>query len=114
MAMYELDGRAPELPADGKYFIADTADVIGNIRLKSGATVWFGAVLRGDVNAISVGARTSIQDGSILHVASDRLAGSGGIPLIIGDDCTVGPQTYIDTSPALSGWRSTTACCFES
>ena len=43
MAIYELDGQAPDLPADGNYFIADTATVIGKIRLLSGASVWFGA-----------------------------------------------------------------------
>ena len=47
MAIYELDGQGPEFPADGNYFVADTATLIGKIRLKSGASVWFGAVLRG-------------------------------------------------------------------
>ena len=47
MAIYELDGQAPELPADGSFFIADTATVIGKVRLLSSASVWFGAVLRG-------------------------------------------------------------------
>ena len=47
MAIYELDGQGPDLPADGNYFIADTATVIGKVRLKSSASVWFGAVLRG-------------------------------------------------------------------
>ena len=48
MAIYELDGQAPELPPDGNYFIADTATVIGKVRLHHSASVWFGAVLRGD------------------------------------------------------------------
>src|SRR5205085_7311387 len=48
MAIYQLDGQGPELPADGNYFIADTATVIGRVRLKNSASVWFGAVLRGD------------------------------------------------------------------
>ena len=47
MAIYELDGQAPELPSDGNYFIADTATVIGKVRLLGSASVWFGAVLRG-------------------------------------------------------------------
>jgi carbonic anhydrase/acetyltransferase-like protein (isoleucine patch superfamily) len=54
------------------------------------ASIWPGAVLRGDVNYIVIGARTSIQDGSILHVASARLAGADGIPLLVGEECTVG------------------------
>lgn len=48
MPIYELDGQGPEFPADGKYWIAETAVLIGRVRLKSHASVWFGAVLRGD------------------------------------------------------------------
>jgi hypothetical protein len=48
MAIYELDGQAPELPADGRYWIAETAVVIGRVRLKQDASVWWGSVLRGD------------------------------------------------------------------
>jgi carbonic anhydrase/acetyltransferase-like protein (isoleucine patch superfamily) len=88
MAIYELDGRAPELPADGKYFIADTADVIGNIRLKSGATVWFGAVLRGDNELIEIGVESNVQDNCTLH--TDK-----GYPLTIGDHCTVGHNVIL-------------------
>jgi carbonic anhydrase/acetyltransferase-like protein (isoleucine patch superfamily) len=64
--------------------------VIGRVAIGEDSSIWPGAVLRGDVNFIRIGARTSIQDGSVLHVASDRLAGEGGIPLLVGDDCTVG------------------------
>jgi carbonic anhydrase/acetyltransferase-like protein (isoleucine patch superfamily) len=66
------------------------ATVIGRVAIGEDSSIWPGAVLRGDVNFIRIGARTSIQDGSVLHVASDRLAGEGGIPLLVGDDCTVG------------------------
>ncbi len=71
-------------------WIDPAATVIGRVTIGEDASVWPGAVVRGDVNAISIGARTSIQDGSILHVASSRLAGGDGIPLIIGEECTVG------------------------
>jgi carbonic anhydrase/acetyltransferase-like protein (isoleucine patch superfamily) len=71
-------------------WIDPAATVIGRVTIGADASVWPGAVLRGDVNAISIGARTSIQDGSVLHVASARLAGGEGIPLRIGEDCTVG------------------------
>jgi hypothetical protein len=57
MAIYELDGQGPELPGDGNYFIADTAVVIGKVRLLNSASVWFGAVLRGDNEWIEVGER---------------------------------------------------------
>ena len=48
MAIFELDGETPDLPADGRYWIAETAVVIGRVRLKADASVWFGSVLRGD------------------------------------------------------------------
>ena len=62
MAIYELDGQAPDLPADGNYFIADTATVIGKVRLKADASVWFGAVLRGDNEWIEIGEGSNVQD----------------------------------------------------
>ena len=71
-------------------WIDPAAAVIGRVTLGDDASIWPGAVVRGDVNWISIGARTSIQDGSVLHVASSRLAGGDGIPLVIGEECTVG------------------------
>src|ERR1700752_2331807 len=82
MAIYELDGQAPDLPADGDYFIAETATVIGKVRLKKGASVWFGAVLRGDNEWIEVGEGSNVQDGSTCHTDL-------GFPLTIGEGCTV-------------------------
>ena len=66
MAIYELDGQGPELPADGNYFIADTATVIGKVRLLNAASVWFGAVLRGDNEWIEIGEGSNVQDNSHL------------------------------------------------
>jgi len=78
-------------PAIGRrVWIDPAAVVIGRVTIGDDASIWPGVVIRGDVNFIRIGARTSIQDNSVLHVASDRLAGEGGIPLLIGDDCTVG------------------------
>ncbi len=71
-------------------WVDPAATVIGRVTIGEDASIWPGAVVRGDVNWISVGARTSIQDGSVLHVASARLAGGEGIPLVIGEECTVG------------------------
>jgi carbonic anhydrase/acetyltransferase-like protein (isoleucine patch superfamily) len=88
MAIYELDGQAPELPSDGNYFIADTATVIGKIRLLPGASVWFGAVLRGDNEWIEIGENSNVQDNSTCH--TDR-----GFPLTIGRDCTVGHNVIL-------------------
>ena len=88
MAIYELDGQAPELPADGNYFIADTAAVIGKIRLLSGASVWFGAVLRGDNEWIELGERSQIQDNSTLHT-------DPGFPMVIGSNCVIGHNVIL-------------------
>ncbi len=88
MAIYELDGQAPELPADGNCFIAETASVIGKVRLKSGASVWFGAVLRGDNEWIEIGEGANIQDSSTCHT-------DPGFPLLVGKNCTVGHNVIL-------------------
>jgi len=88
MAIYELDGQAPDLPADGNYFIAETATVIGRVRLKAGASVWFGAVLRGDNEWIEVGEGSNVQDGSVCHT-------DPGFPLTIGKNCTIGHNVIL-------------------
>src|SRR6516164_8658294 len=88
MAIYELDGQGPDLPADGNYFIADTAAVIGKVRLKAGASVWFGAVVRGDNEWIEIGEGANVQDGSTCHTDL-------GFPLVVGKNCTVGHNVIL-------------------
>jgi carbonic anhydrase/acetyltransferase-like protein (isoleucine patch superfamily) len=88
MAIYQLDGQAPELPADGNFFIADTAAVIGKVRLKSSVTVWFGAVVRGDNEWIEIGEGSNVQDNVICHTDL-------GFPLTIGKNCTVGHKVIV-------------------
>src|SRR5271169_1471375 len=88
MAIYELDGQAPELPANGNYFIADTATVIGKVRLLDGASVWFGAVLRGDNEWIEIGENSNVQDNATCHTDL-------GYPLTIGKGCTVGHNVIL-------------------
>jgi len=78
-----------------RVWIDQAATVIGRVSIGDDASIWPGAVLRGDVNRIEIGARTSIQDGSILHVASDRLAGDDGIPLLVGAEVTVGHRVIL-------------------
>ena len=92
MAIYELDGQGPELPADGNYFIADTATVIGKVRLKSSASIWFGAVLRGDNDWITIGENSNIQDLSIIHT-------DPGQPVTIGKNVTNAATTIFDSMP---------------
>jgi carbonic anhydrase/acetyltransferase-like protein (isoleucine patch superfamily) len=88
MAIYELDGQGPEFPADENYFVADTATLIGKIRLLSGASVWFGAVLRGDNEWIEIGEGSNVQDNSTCHTDM-------GFPLTIGKNCTVGHNVIL-------------------
>ena len=73
------------MPGDGSYWIADSAAVIGRVRLKKDASIWFGAVLRGDNDWIEIGERTQIQDNATLHT-------DPGFPITIGDNCVIGHQ----------------------
>jgi carbonic anhydrase/acetyltransferase-like protein (isoleucine patch superfamily) len=88
MPIYELDGQAPEFPADGRYWIAETAVLIGRVRLLSQTSVWFGAVLRGDNEWIELGERSQIQDNCTLH-------NDPGFPLTIGKDCVIGHNVVL-------------------
>lgn len=78
----------PKLGA--RVYVDEAATVIGQVVLGEDASVWPQAVLRGDVNHIEVGARTNIQDGVVCHVTHDGPYTPGGMPLVIGDDVTVG------------------------
>jgi carbonic anhydrase/acetyltransferase-like protein (isoleucine patch superfamily) len=83
MPIYELDGQAPEFPGEGDYWVAETATLIGRVRLKRNSSVWFGAVLRGDNEWIELGERSQIQDNSTLHT-------DPGFPMVIGSNCVIG------------------------
>jgi len=87
MALYELKGVRPHLGRD--VFVADGARVIADVHLGDEASVWFGAVLRGDYMPIRVGARTNIQDNAVVHITS----GQAGATL--GDDVTVGHAAIV-------------------
>jgi carbonic anhydrase/acetyltransferase-like protein (isoleucine patch superfamily) len=86
MAIYELDGLAPQL-GEGAW-VADSAQVIGDVQLAEGASVWFGAILRGDNERLTIGKGSNVQDGSVLH--SDP-----GFPLTLGENVTVGHQVML-------------------
>ncbi len=88
MAVYALDGVAPQLPEHGAYWIADSADMIGRVRLSRHVSIWFHAVLRGDNELISLGEGSNIQDGCVLHTDM-------GHPLTIGANCTIGHQAML-------------------
>lgn len=88
MGAYALGDMSPALPSKDEYWIAPNASVIGNVVLKPGASVWFGAVLRGDNEPIVVGEDSNIQDNSVCH--SDH-----GSPLTIGARVTVGHMVML-------------------
>ena len=84
--IYRIGDQTPVI--DASVFVAQSADVIGQVTLKEHSSVWFNAVIRGDCDRIEVGARTNIQDGAVLHCDI-------GQPLIIGEDVTVGHNAMI-------------------
>lgn len=88
MPIYELDGQGPEFPAEGEYWVAETAVLIGRVRLKRNSSVWFGAVVRGDNEWIELGEGSQIQDNCTLHTDM-------GYPLTIGKDCVIGHQVML-------------------
>ena len=94
MPVYRLGER--QLEAEGSYWIAENATVIGSVALGEGASIWWNAVLRGDNDWIRVGARSNIQDGSVLHT-------DAGMPLTIGEDVTVGHMVMLHGCPIGDG-----------
>lgn len=88
MPIYALDGVAPDVPADGRFYVAPDAHVIGSVRLHEDVGVWFGSVIRGDNELIEIGARTNIQEMSMLHTDL-------GAPIAIGPDCTIGHKVIL-------------------
>lgn len=88
MPLYALGPLSPTLPAAGSFWIAPDAQVIGNIILGENVGIWFGAVLRGDNEAITIGAGTNIQEGTMIHTDM-------GFPATIGEGCTIGHHAII-------------------
>ena len=86
MAVYALDDLTPELAESA--WVAEGAQVMGNVRMAADASVWFGSVVRGDTETISIGEGSNIQDGSVLHA-------DHGKPLTVGKHVTVGHQVML-------------------
>jgi carbonic anhydrase/acetyltransferase-like protein (isoleucine patch superfamily) len=86
MAIYQLDDLQPAIHDSA--WVADSAQVIGRVALAENASVWFGVVARGDTDAITVGKGSNIQDNSVLHA-------DAGMPLVIGENVTVGHQVML-------------------
>lgn len=76
-------------------WVAPSADVIGNVKIGDDTSIWFGTVIRGDVNKIEIGARTSIQDLTMIHVTHATPENSEGNPTIVGNDVTIGHKVML-------------------
>lgn len=87
MPEYEFDGRRPQVDADA--YVAPTATLIGDVRVGARASVWFGAVLRGDESYISVGEGSNVQDNAVVHCST-------GLPTEIGREVTVGHMACLE------------------
>lgn len=100
--IYQLDNLRPNIASD--CFIAKTADIIGNVEIASGVSIWFNAVLRGDIAAISIGKNSNVQDNTTIHIETD-------IPCIVGENVTIGHNVILHSCTiednALIGMGST-------
>lgn len=88
MPIYALGDSRPILPDDDAYWIAPDAQVMGSVTLERNASVWFGAVLRGDNEMITIGENSNVQDGSVLHT-------DPGSPLTLGKNVTIGHKVML-------------------
>lgn len=86
MSIYQLDELVPVI--DASAWVADSAQVIGNVRIGASSSVWFGVIARGDTDAITIGVGSNIQDNSVLHA-------DPGMPLVIGSNVSVGHQVML-------------------
>lgn len=86
MAIYQIDDLTPDIHESA--WVADSAQVVGRVTLAEGVSVWFGVVIRGDMDAINVGSGSNIQDNSVLHA-------DHGVPLNIGENVSIGHQVML-------------------
>jgi carbonic anhydrase/acetyltransferase-like protein (isoleucine patch superfamily) len=88
-----FEGKAPLL--DPSVFVAPGAQVIGDVAIGADSSIWYNCVVRGDVNFIRIGARTNLQDGTIVHVDAPQPGREHGTPTLIGDDVLIGHMAII-------------------
>ncbi len=88
MPIYAFNRVSPTLPRPGGFWIAPDADVIGRVSIAEDVSIWFGAVLRGDIEPITIGRRSNIQDLSVMHTDADW-------PLVVGQNCTIGHRALL-------------------
>lgn len=94
MAIYALGSAVPEIHPDA--FVHEQATIIGSVSIGPGSSVWPHAVLRGDTGSISLGARTSVQDGAVIHATST-------LSTVVGDDCVIGHLAHLEGCVVESG-----------
>jgi len=95
-AVISFQGKTPRIHPTA--FIAPGSRIIGDVEIGEGSSVWYNCVLRGDVNRIRIGARTNIQDGTVIHVDSPKPGSPDGLPTIIGDDVLIGHMVMLHGS----------------
>ncbi len=93
MTIRDYQGKAPKIAKSA--YVDESAVVIGNVTVGEDSSLWPMVVVRGDVHSITIGARTNIQDGCILHVTHDGKYSPGGFPLNVGDEVTVGHRVTL-------------------
>lgn len=86
MALYELDGHRPKLGNNA--WVADSAQVIGKVTLEDDVSIWFGTIIRGDTEHLTIGKGSNVQDGCVLHADE-------GVPLVLGENVSVGHQVML-------------------
>jgi gamma-carbonic anhydrase len=87
-----FEGKTPQIHETA--FVAPGARIIGDVRIGAGASIWYNCVLRGDIHRIEVGARSNVQDGTVIHVEGPR-PDTEGSPTIIGEDCLIGHMAIV-------------------
>lgn len=88
MPIYRLDGREPQLPKSGKFWIAPDAHVIGDVIIEEDVSIWFGTVIRGDGESIFIGKGSNVQDQCMIHT-------DPGFPVKVSSGCTIGHQAIL-------------------
>ncbi len=88
MTLYAFEGRVPAVPDDGDFWVAPGAHLIGNVTVCAGASVWFGATVRGDNEPIVIGIGSNVQEQCVLHT-------DPGFPLVVGTGCTIGHRAIL-------------------
>jgi carbonic anhydrase/acetyltransferase-like protein (isoleucine patch superfamily) len=91
--LLSFGGMTPRVDPDA--FVAPGARLIGDVEIGPGASIWYNCVLRGDVNHIRIGARTNVQDGTVIHVDSPKPGAERGYPTLIGDEVLIGHMAMI-------------------